>query len=108
MGALRKSSPAVVQPTQIIVFPIDQARPDLVEKPSAWERFEDSEAGSLILFELRAFGLTFLAAATIGLAFYGGYSAKNSMGIDLSDNMSLTMAQQSITKSDWKPSHYLN
>ncbi|MBA4291388.1 hypothetical protein C0431_00280 [bacterium] len=108
MGALRKTSPAVVQPTQIIVFPIDQARPDLVEKPSIWERMEESEVGSLVLFELKMFGITAIIAGLVGLSLWGGYTAKSAAGINLDESISMHQISTHLTDSNWKPSHYLN
>lgn len=108
MGALRKTSPAVVQPTQIIVFPIDQARPDLVEKPSIWERMEESEVGSLVLFELKMFGITAIVATLLGGAILGSWQVKQAASFDMNENASTSAFVGGIAESAWQPSHYLN
>ncbi|ARU41560.1 hypothetical protein CCB80_10590 [Armatimonadetes bacterium Uphvl-Ar1] len=108
MGALRKTSPAVVQPTQIIVFPIDQARPDLVEKPSFWERMEESEVGNLVLFELKMFGMTAIIAALIGGAILGSWQVKQAANFDMNENVSSSAFVGGLAESAWQPTHYLN
>lgn len=82
MGALRKTAP-VLQPTQIIIFPVNQAKPGASEKPSAWEQFKDSKVGDLILFELKMFAMAFAALAVCACAFGGAYSAKSAAGMDI-------------------------
>lgn len=108
MGALRKTAPEILQPTQIIVFPVEQARPDLIEEPSTWEKFQDSETGSLILFEIRMFALTAFVASMLGMIGFFGMVGKESSGIELSETQSWTGTKQALSESTWQPSHYLN
>jgi len=90
MGALRKTAPEILQPTQIIIFPVDQARPDLIERASAWDKFADSPVGSLVLFEIKMFA----TVAALALVFAGslafGYTAKTSAGVDLYPEASIS------------------
>ncbi|MBL8066873.1 MAG: hypothetical protein JNM28_00310 [Armatimonadetes bacterium] len=88
MGALRKTAPEILQPTQIIIFPVDQVRSQPVEGPTWWEKFQDSDAGSLILFEAKMFGLTAFFVALTGMIGYFAIFSKEASGIELSDTMS--------------------
>lgn len=88
MGALRKTSPEIVQPTQIIIFPVGQALSQPAEGPTWWEKFQESEAGSLILFEAKMFAVTAVLVALTGMIGYFAIFAKESSGIELSDTMS--------------------
>lgn len=108
MGALRKNAPEILQPTQIIIFPVEQARPELIEEPTAWEKFQDSEVGSLVLFELRMFGVTAFLACMIGMIGYFGMATKEASGFEMSDTQSWTSIKHQLGESSWKPSHYLN
>jgi hypothetical protein len=108
MGALRKTAPEIVQPTQIIIFPVDHHRAQSVEGPTAWEKFRESEVGDLVCFELKMFGMVALAGLTIAVAGWFGYAAKTSAGINLDENFSYTGLAHQIQDSSWKPAHYLN
>ncbi|MFM9873932.1 MAG: hypothetical protein ACKVQS_10770 [Fimbriimonadaceae bacterium] len=108
MGALRKTAPEIVQPTQIIIFPVDHAQPLSKEGPSAWDSFKESDAGSLILFEVKMFGMVAVAAVAIALAGWFGYSAKTAAGIDVDPNFSYSGLSHQLQESNWKPAHYLN
>ena len=96
MGALRKTAP-VLQPTQIIIFPINQAKPGVSEKPSAWERFKDSKTGDLILFEVKMFAAAFAIFALTGGFFGGLYAAKTAVGIDIFPESSASGFLSSVT-----------
>ncbi len=77
MGALRKPAP-VYQPTQIIILPLNQAKPSVSEELTWWDRFSTSEFGDLVLFEIKAFACAGLAFAVLGAALAGLYSAQSS------------------------------
>ncbi len=83
MGALRKPEPDYAQPTEIIIFPIDRVRPDLVDRVSAWDKFADSPVGSLILFELKMLTITAVVFALLAVLVGTGYVAKTASGVDL-------------------------
>ncbi len=82
MGALRKTAPEILQPTQIIIFPVDQARPDFEEGLTWWEKFQQSEIGDLVLFEAKMFAIATVLVALIGTTLVGGYGVKQAIGYD--------------------------
>lgn len=108
MGALRKTAPEILQPTQIIIFPVEQARPEQIEQPTAWEKFQESEVGSLVLFEIRMFSMVAFAACLIGMIGYFGIYAKETSGIELSDTISWTGIKDNLNQSSFRPAHYLH
>lgn len=108
MGALRKTAPEIVQPTQIIIFPVDHLQPRSIEGPSAWDSFKESEVGSLVLFEVKMFGMVAIAATAIAVAGLFGISAKTSAGIDVDPNFSYSGLAHELQESSWQPAHYLN
>lgn len=105
MGALRKTAPEILQPTQIIIFPVDQARPDLIERPSAWERFADSPVGSLILFELKMFATVAAVALVLVGSLAFGYTAKSAAGIDIYPEASLSQWKPAMDVTYMQPAH---
>jgi hypothetical protein len=107
MGALRKSIQAAPQPTQIIIFPVGQVRPDLAERPSFWERFSDSEAGSVILFELQMFGVVAAVAGLFWAAALGLGSIQQSTGFEMSETTSTSRLVHQLQESSWAPAHTL-
>jgi|GEM_PF-6024143 len=108
MGALRKTAPEIVQPTQIIIFPVDHLQTQSVEGPSFWDKFKESEVGDLVLFEAKMFGMVAAVGVAIAVAGWFGYAAKTSAGIDMDSNISYTGLAHQIQESSWTPAHYLN
>lgn len=93
MGALRKPTPEIDAPTQIIVFPIGQVRPDLIERASVWEKFADSPVGSLVLFEIKMLAITAALLFCIAVFGYGAYVGKSASGVDLFPDASFSAFQ---------------
>ncbi len=108
MGALRKTAPEIVQPTQIIIFPVDHTQPHSIEGPSAWDQFKESEVGNLVLFEAKMFGMVAVAAVAIAVAGWFGYAAKSAAGVDMDPEFSYSGLAHQIQDSSWQPAHYLN
>jgi len=108
MGALRKTAPEILQPTQIIIFPVGQARPDLIERPNAWEMFADSPVGSLLIFEVKMFA----TVGALALVFFGslafGYTAKSAAGIDLYPEASLSQWKSAFDVTRMPSAHSYN
>lgn len=83
MGALRKTAPQPLEPTEIILFPIDRAWQESREAPSWLEKFADSEFGNVVLFELKAFAFLAVAGFVFLGLLLGGYWAKEAAGVDV-------------------------
>lgn len=92
MGALRKQS-EVFQPTEIILLPFEEGRPDKPQKrvqSSWWANFKQTEAYSVAVFEVKAFAIVGLVATMALFIGGGGLFLKKSLGIDLNPEFSYT------------------
>lgn len=90
MGALRK--PAYQpQEAEIIIFPFEQARPQAPNHrafANGVQRFQSSEFYDVMMFELKAFGVTAFLGAMLFASFVGGMKSKEAAGLDLNPNSS--------------------
>lgn len=107
MGALRKTAPEILQPTQIIIFPVDQARPDFEEGLTWWEKFQAYEIGDLVLFEIKMFAIATLVVTLLGITMVGGYGAKQAIGYDFFPESSSSKFLETPNPTYAKPPHVI-
>lgn len=95
MGALRRPDYRPSEP-QIIVLPYSHGRTaaDDAPKPqsSLWTRFRNSEAYSVAVFEVKAFGVVGIMAVATFMALAGGYKVKGKVNYDINPDFSYTEA----------------